>query len=294
MSALTSDAAVQPRALETSDRAPRVRALMRQAELWVPAAFIAFLFLACFLGPVIFSAPSPVSGNIANVNLPLFSPGHILGTDPQGFDELSRLLYGGRISLEVGLGSAALGMAVGGSLGAIAALKGGRVETVIMRCLDVLLAFPAIILAITITAYFGESEAHLIFAIGLVFCAAFGRLARAQTLRLRERPFVLASRLVGQPDRRVLLRHVLPNILPNLVTLGILLCGVAIALEAALSFLGAGVQPPAPSWGNMITLGQSYLGLVPRLVIIPGVALLLTITSFNLLSDAVRARWAQR
>jgi len=161
-----------------------------------------------------------------------------------------------------------------------------------MRILDVLLAFPALILAVTISSYFGASELNVIWAIGFVFTAAFGRLARAQALSVRQRTFVLAARLNGQNDRKIFFRHIVPNIIPNLVTFGVLLVGVAIGLEAAISYLGAGVPPPGPSWGNMINLGQTYITLNPRLIIVPSAALFLTITALNLLSDALRSRWA--
>jgi peptide/nickel transport system permease protein len=264
----------------------------RAIDLWGPAAFLAFLVIACFVIPLVGHIPSPISGNILNVNLPLFSRGHLLGTDPQGYDELSRLLYGGRISIEVGVGSVALSMAVGGTLGGLAGLRGGRFESVVMRILDVLLAFPALILAVTISSYFGANELNVIWAIGFVFTAAFGRLARAQALSVRQRTFVLAARLNGQNDRRIFFRHIVPNIIPNLVTFGVLLVGIAIGLEAAISYLGAGVPPPGPSWGNMINLGQTYITLNPRLIIVPSAALFLTITALNLLSDALRSRWA--
>jgi peptide/nickel transport system permease protein len=274
------------------DRQARWRDLGRSAELWIPAGFLLLLLLACFLGPIVFRAPSPVQGNIANIDLSMFSKGHLLGTDPDGYDEMSRLLYGGRVSLEVGFGSVFIGLVLGGTLGALAGLKRGAIESLIMRFLDMLLAFPALILAITISSYFGQSELHVIFAIGLVFTAGFSRIARAQTLRYREQPFLHAARLCGTSDRRILLRHIAPNILPNLLTFAVLLVGVGIGLEATLSFLGAGVPPPGPSWGNMITLGEAYLGQAPRIVVIPSIALLLTITSLNLLSDALRSRWA--
>jgi peptide/nickel transport system permease protein len=265
---------------------------LRAIDLWGPAVFLAFLVIVCFVVPLVGHIPSPISGNVLNVNLPLFSRGHLLGTDPQGYDELSRLLYGGRISIEVGVGSVALSMTVGGTLGGLAGLRGGRFESIVMRILDVLLAFPALILAVTISSYFGANELNVIWAIGFVFTAAFGRLARAQALSVRQRTFVLASRLNGQNDRKIFFRHIVPNIIPNLATFGVLLVGVAIGLEAAISYLGAVVPPPGPSWGNMINLGQTYITLNPRLIIVPSAALFLTITALNLLSDALRSRWA--
>jgi peptide/nickel transport system permease protein len=264
----------------------------RNFEIIIPATFLVVLIGACFLWPLVYPVPPPVGGSLNGVNLLPLSPGHIFGTDPLGNDILSRILYGGRVSLEVGVGSVALGMSIGSFLGMLAGIKGGFLDAVIMRTLDVFLAYPSLILAITIATYLGPSELHVIWAISFFSIPAFGRLSRAHTLRLGEQTFVDAAKLAGVKDRVILIRHIAPNIFPNLLTFAILGVGIAILVEAALSFLGLGVPPPGPSWGNMISTGQLYLTSNPYLVLIPSAFLFFTIVSLNLLSDALRAHWS--
>jgi peptide/nickel transport system permease protein len=170
------------------------------------------------------------------------------------------------------------------------ALKGGILEAVVMRVLEVFLAFPSLVLAIVVATYLGPSELHVIWAISFFTIPAFARLARAQTLRLRSQTFIVASRLTGTPDRRILLRHLVPNVAPQLLTFGLLGVGVAIMVEASLSFLGLGVPPPNPSWGNMIASGQTDLTSDPYLVLVPVAFLFATVLCLNLLGDAFRSR----
>jgi peptide/nickel transport system permease protein len=233
-----------------------------------------------------------VGGNILSANLPPFSPGHPLGTNPVGNDILSQILYGGRVSFEVGLGTNLIGLVVGGLLGTVAAYRGGLLDAVIMRVLDVLIAFPSLVLALAIAEGLGPGELNVIWALSFFTVPAFARIARAATLRLREQTFMLAAQLVGTRSWRMLLRHIAPNVLPQLVTFGLLGVGVAIILEGALSFLGLGVRPPNPSWGNMIALGQQTLTAQPQLVLIPSIFVFVTVLALNLLGDALRVRWA--
>jgi peptide/nickel transport system permease protein len=269
-------------------------ALRHNVEITLPAAGIIFMVLACFLAPLVFPIPGPNSGNLEYASLLPFSSGHILGTDPLGNDILSRLLYGGRASLEVGFGSCVLGFLVGGTLGIVAGYKGGIIELIIMRVLDMFLALPALVLAITIATYLGPSEIHVIWAISFFSVPAFARLARAHTLRLREEIFILSAKLSGQKDRKVMLRHIAPNIIPSLLTFSFLFIGVAIVAEAGLSFLGLGIPLPQPSWGSMISVGQTYLGTDPYLVLIPSLFLFFTILCLIILGDALRARWSSQ
>jgi peptide/nickel transport system permease protein len=266
--------------------------LFRSADLFLPAGFFVLMVLACFLWPVIHTIPSPSGGLVQYANLPPFSAGHLFGTDTVSNDVFSRILYGGRISIEVGIGANLIGIILGGYLGVLSAFKGGFLEAVIMRILDVLLAFPALVLALIVSEYLGPSELHVIWAISFFSIPAYARLARAQTLRLREQVYILAARQGGQRDRSILLRHIIPNVLPNLITFSLLGVAIAIIVEASLSFLGLGVPPPAPSWGNMIAAGQINMTSSPVLVIIPASFLFATVLSLNLLGDAVRARWA--
>jgi peptide/nickel transport system permease protein len=269
----------------------RFRILARSLELWLPVGFLLLMAGACFLWPVIHKMPSPVVASLGEPNLPPLTPHHLFGTDNVGYDVFSRILYGGRVSLEVGFGTAILGLVIGGMIGTLAAYYGGAIEAVIMRILDVLLSFPSLVLAITIATYLGPSELHVIWAISFFAIPAFARLSRARTLQLRESTFVVASKLVGTRDRRMILRHIAPHVVPQLMTFALLGVAIAISIEAALSFLGLGVPPPGPSWGNMIATGQQYLYTDPDLVIIPAAFLAATVASVNLIGDALRARW---
>ena len=272
--------------------APRFPRLRTSLELAVPAGFLVLLVLACFVWPEIYSMRNPVKGNLADPLLPALSPHYLLGTDQYGNDILSRILYGGRVSIEVGFGTVAIGLVIGGFLGAIAALRGGVVEIAIMRTLEVFLALPSLVLAIVVATYLGPSELHVIWAISFFSIPAFARLARANTLRIREQTFMVAARLAGSNDRRILVHHVVPNVLPSLMTYGLLGIGVAIIVEAALSFLGLGVPPPGPSWGNMIAAGQQNLATDPDLLLVPSAFLFATVLALNLLGDALRSRWS--
>ena len=262
------------------------------AGLWLPVALLTVIFLLCFVWPLVGPVPPPTGGTILDANAAMFSHGHFLGTDAVGNDEWSRLLYGGRTSLEIGLAVNALGLLVGGLLGAAAAYIGGWRDAVIMRILDVLIAFPSLVLALAIAQSLGPSKLHTIWALSFFSVPAFARIARAATLRVREQTFMAAARLAGTSHRRILLRHVAPNILPQLSTFALLGMGITIVLEGALSFLGLGIAPPAPSWGNMIQAGQGILSAQPRFVLLPSAALFITVVSFNLLGDGLRARWS--
>jgi peptide/nickel transport system permease protein len=278
--------AVAPTVAEPSAR----RGWTRNLDVIIPGALIGLLLFLCFVWPLLGTVPPPTGGNILDANIPSFSPGHPLGTDQVGNDLWSRLLYGGRNSLEIAFAVNVIGLVLGGLLGAFAAFWGSFTDTVIMRVLDVLIAFPSLVLALAIAQSLGPSKLHTIYALCFFSVPAFARLARAQTLRLRERPFMLAARLAGTRAPRILLRHITPNIMPALVTFGLLGIGVTIILEGALSFLGLGIPPPQPSWGNMIFDGQAVLSAEPKLVLLPSAFLFVTVLAFNLLGDALRAR----
>ena len=274
--------------------AARERAVRRHRrvplELVLPGGFLVVLTAACFLWPLVRSMPGPINGNFIP-DLPALSPGHLFGTDPIGNDVFARILYGGRVSLEVGLGVSFVGTVVGGAIGAYAAFKGGIVQAVIMRVLDVFLAFPALVIALVVADNLGKNELDVIWAISFFSIPANARIARAATLRQINQPFMVAARLGGARDGWMLARHVAPNIGPQLLTFSLLGVPVVILIEAALDFLSLGVPPPNPSWGNMISTGYQYLSSDPALVIIPGAFLLVTVMCFNLVGDALRARW---
>jgi peptide/nickel transport system permease protein len=257
----------------------------------IPAGMLVLIFGLCFLLPLFGNVPKPTGGDVLESGLPLFSEGHFLGTDQVGNDTWSRLLYGGRSSLEIALAVQLIGLVGGGLLGAFAGYRGGIVDAVVTRMLDVLIAFPALVLALAIAQGLGPSKVNTIWALSFFSVPAFARISRAATLSLRERPFMLAARLSGTGSVRILVRHVAPNILPQLVSFGLLGMGIIIILEGALSFLGLGVPAPAPSWGNMIAEGQNFISAEPRYVLLPSAFLFFTVLAFNLLGDALRARW---
>ena len=282
-------------------RGHRLRGRLRAAgrvlltpAVGLPGLVFALIVLACFVGPQVFGLPSPNTGTLTETMKPLGAPGHLFGTNALGNDELARLLYGGRVSIIVGIGATAISLCVGALLGMSACYFGGFYEKVIMRLFDTLLAFPSLILAMAIADYLGPSLRNTVFAISLFGISQFGRLAWSQTLRIRNRDFVAAPRADGARGRRIILGHILPNVMLPLLGLALFSVGTAMMLEAGLSYLGLGIAQPNPSWGNMIADGQQYLYQSPRLVILPCVALVLTVVSLNLMADAIQRRQATR
>ena len=262
--------------------------------VWIPAGLVVLIVAACFLAPLLFDLPKPIGGDVLDSYLPTGSPGHPLGTDGNGNDTLSRVLYGGRASLLIAVTVNLLGLLVGGTLGALSGQIGGAVDTTIMRLLDVLIAFPSLVLTLAVAQALGPSMRNTILALAFFSIPAFARVARAAVLRLRSLPFMAAADLCGTPRWRVLFRHLAPNIAPQVITFGMLGMGIVIIIEGALSFLGLGVPRPNPSWGNMIADGQQSLSATPGLVLWPSLALLITVLSFNLLGENLRVRWSGR
>jgi peptide/nickel transport system permease protein len=218
------------------------------------------------------------------------SAGHILGSDSSGRDVLSRILYAGRISLSVGLVAVTLYTAIGLLLGALAGYYGGRVDSIIMRFADSVLAFPTLIVVITVVSILGPSVWNVMLVIGLLGWPPIARILRGQFLSLRERDFVVASRTIGTANGRIIFRHLLPNALAPIIVAATFGMADAILLEAGLSFLGLGVQPPTPSWGNMLSDAQSIIVLqsMPWLWVPPGVMIALAVLSINFIGDGLR------
>jgi len=213
---------------------------------------------------------------------------HMLGTDDFGRDVLSRIIHGSRVSLVIGLASVLLGMVAGTMLGMIAGYYRGKVETLIVRSVDVMMCFPDLILAIVITAVLGANLVNLVLTLGLVMMPRFARLAHGQLLSLTESEYVLAARSIGFHVPRILGRHIFPNIFGELFVAATLWVGVAIRLEANLAFVGLGISPPTPTWGNMIKEGVDVMINAPWISIYSGLAILITILAFNMLGDGLR------
>jgi peptide/nickel transport system permease protein len=269
----------------------RTQRLWRALRLWVPAGFLIFMLALCFLWPRIVTLPSPTNGNIIQASEPPFSPGHFLGTDQIGVDIFSQLVYGGQVSFEIGAATTAIGILIGGTLGVIAGYVSGWLDPVISRLLDILIAFPALVLALVIAEGLGPSEIHVIWALSVFSIPAVGRIARGATLTVRGLPFMVAARLAGTRRWRIIARHILPNILPGIVTFSLLGFGIVIILEGALDYLGYGIPAPEASWGSMISTGQQILSAQPEYVLIPSITLLITVAALNMLGDALRERW---
>lgn len=260
------------------------RSVRRRAAL--AAGMVALLALTAVTGPVLYDA-DPNTLDLTQAAAPP-GPGHPLGTDESGRDVLGRLLAGGRVSLAVGFAAVACSGLLGLSLGAAAGLGGRRVDTIIMRFTDSMMAIPALFLIITTLALFGTSVSGLVLAIGGTSWMGLARLVRAELLSIREQAYVEAARALGARPVRLLTHHALPHLMPSVlvnVTFGV---GTAILMESALSFIGLGIQPPSASWGNMLTNAQSYLYSSPWLAVYPGLLILTTVVAVNVLGDALR------
>ncbi|MBL7177236.1 MAG: ABC transporter permease [Desulfobacteraceae bacterium] len=213
---------------------------------------------------------------------------HPLGTDEYGRDVLSRIIWGTQISLTVGFFSVLLGMIMGTAMGVVAGYTGGKTDTLIMRMVDVLLSFPTLITAIMIAAILGSGLVKLIITIGIVFAPRFARLTYGPTLAVKEMEYVHAAKVIGASSFRIIIWHILPNIFGEVMVAGTLWMGTAIMTEASLSFLGLGVSPPTPTWGNLIRSGIDVLANAPWLSLFPGLSILITVLAFNMIGDGLR------
>jgi len=254
---------------------------------WIAIGWMALVFAVAILADIL-PLPSPTDMDMLERRAPV-SAEHWLGTDGLGRDELARLIHGARISLVVGLCAPMIGFVIGGALGMLAGYVRGRFETLVVGSMDVLLAFPPLILALAVTAFVGQSILNLTFILGVLGIPAFMRVARAATLTLARREFVIAAEALGATHARILLRELLPNVLLPLVAFFLLGVAITIVAEGALSFLGLGVPPPISSWGSMIGEGRESLDVAPRLAFFPAFAFFLTVLSFNLVGDALKA-----
>jgi peptide/nickel transport system permease protein len=263
-------------------------------KLWFYSAIAALILLTAgsLLAPLL--APhDPLRQNLGQ-DLMRYSSDHPLGTDKLGRDILSRTLHGGRISLLVGITTVTLSLTLGLMVGSLSGYFGGRLDQLLMRLVDILMAFPGLLLAIALTAVLGPGLDHVILALCLIGWTGYARLVRGEILSLRSRDFVQAAHALGCRPRRIIGRHLLPNLLPPLMIQATFGLAAAIVAEGSLSFLGLGVEPPTPSWGSMLNDGRQFLLVAPHLTTYPGLALMLTVLALNLVGDALQDRLHSR
>ncbi len=287
MTLATADIALAAEAetLESPSRRALRRLFRRRGAVVGLVVIAAFVLLAIF-APLV-SPYDPLATNWALVRKPA-SAAHWFGTDELGRDILTRVIFGARASLMAGLVSVGIALSVGVPVGMVAGYRGGFIDSLISRITDAMLACPFLILAIALAAFLGPSLSNAMIAIGITATPIFERLTRAQVMNVKVEDYVEAARAIGNPSWRIALFHILPNILPALLVQATLSIAAAIIAEAALSFLGLGQQPPAPSWGSMLNAAQRFLTQVPWMAIWPGLAIFLTVLSFNLVGDGLR------
>ena len=266
-----------------------VDVLLRLVRSGIPAVCLAFV-LICIVAAIFAPLFAPYNPLFQNPFQSLASPSgtHLLGTDQIGRDVLSRLLYGARVSLGIGIGAVLFGSVIGVALGLIAGFFRGVIDEVIMRAVEVLLAFPGLILALGLLSAMGQSVTTLIIAIGVFSIPGLARLVRSRVLSVREEDYVLAARTLGASDLRIMLTYIWPNSMAPVIVQMSIAMGAAVLIEAALSFLGVGVPPPTASWGGMLQESFEFLSTSPLLSIVPGAAIFLLVLSFNLLGDGLR------
>jgi peptide/nickel transport system permease protein len=256
-----------------------------------PATLMASIVVLVMLG-VALLAPlmAPYSFKEMHVQDRLKPPSlqYLLGTDEFGRDMLSRIIYGSRVSMAASILAVAIAMLAGTVLGCLAGFEGGWLDEVLMRVMDMIMAFPYIVLAITLVTILGPGFRNVILIIGILRIPHFARVSRSAVLALKNEEFVLAAQALGQTKYRILFRHILPNCLTPLVVVASLVAGTAITAESALSFLGLGIQPPMSSWGTMLADGQKYLFNAPWMATFPGIAITLTVLAYNLVGDGLR------
>ena len=266
--------------------------MTNRAAVFIGAAILIALVSVAALAPLI--APhNPTQQNLAN-DLAASSGEHPLGTDKLGRDLLSRILYGSRISLLVGISTVTLSVLIGLMVGSLSGYFGGWVDQLLMRLVDILMAFPGILLAIAFTAVLGPGLDHVVLALSLIGWTAYARLVRGEILGLKEKEFIHAAQALGGSPARVITLHMLPNLLPSLLIQATFGVAAAIISEGSLSFLGLGAEPPTPSWGAMLNEGRQFILVAPHLTAFPGLAIMVTVLALNLVGDGLRDRLEKR
>jgi len=283
----SATAGVEPHVRGRSPTQDALRRLRRDRVAMAGAIFLALVALVSLLAPVL--APhDPIEINLSMRLAPPGTPGYPLGADELGRDMLSRLVWGGRISLLIGFSAVMVAMILGVAIGLLAGYFGNWTDTVIMRLVDILMAFPAILLAITIVASLGPGLRNAMLAVSIVGIPYYVRIVRGNTLSLREQEYIQAARVTGASDGRIMFRHVFPNTLAPLIVAATLDVGWFIMAAAGLSFLGLGAQPPTAEWGVMLSTGRQFIRNAPHLSILPGSAIFLVVLALNFLGDGLR------
>ena len=267
-------------------RAHPLRRLLRRRGAAAGLAIIVFFVVLAVLAPIV-SPYDPLATSWTAIRKGP-SAAHWFGTDEIGRDVLARVIWGARASLLAGVVSVLISLSIGVPIGLLAGYAGGRVDMLISRLTDAVLACPFLILAIALAAFLGPSLTNAMIAIGVSATPVFVRLTRGQTLAIKAEEFILAARAIGNPPWRVALAHVLPNVVPALIVQGTLAIAAAVIAEASLSFLGLGQQPPAPSWGSMLNTAKNYIDNAPWMAIWPGLSIFVLVLSFNLVGDGLR------
>jgi ABC-type dipeptide/oligopeptide/nickel transport system permease subunit len=265
----------------------KIKNMIKSNKLAAVSLVLIILFCLCALFAPLVAPHDPTLQNYENVRAKP-SKDHLLGTDELGRDVLSRIIYGARISLVIGLVPTTISMIIGTILGLMAGFLGKKVDFVIMRLADIMLAFPSLLLAMVVMYTLGASLINIFIALSVVSWAGTARVVRSQTLSLKEKEFVEAARSIGVKDFVIMIRHILPNCLPSLIVLFTMNIPGSILSESSLSFLGIGAQPPASSWGLMVVNGKQWLFSEPWIAISPGVAILILVLAFNFLGDGLR------
>jgi peptide/nickel transport system permease protein len=272
---------------------PKVLAGLEGAP-YIPL-FIIVVFVLCAILANLITTQDAYSVQLPNRLIPPFwleggSLNHLLGTDPLGRDILTRIIFGARVSVIIAITALTIGGGFGTLVGLTAGFYGGKIDTILMRFADITLAFPLILFAILLVMVLGPSMINVIIAISLVLWARYARVIRGEVLGLMQRDFIARAKVSGASDWRIMMRHLLPNVMPTLIVLLTLQVGWVIIVEASLSFLGAGIPPPTPAWGSMLADGREYVSTAWWVTTAPGVAIMLVVLAFNLAGDWLRER----